>query len=656
MVFLMLLVLGCTQEEKIASDFWIKYDQSNWTNIKKEKVLDSLYRHFAKQSNDSLNRNDLFRVAARYERLNLNDKYYKTVDFVRKWAVEKKDTLDLAKAFWYKGDYQDALQAHDSAFHYYSRAEKLYRLSKKDSLNWGRMYLYKAGSLYDIGIYTESEVEAVKAMEIFSNLSTTWFPYQTKLQMALILSGLKEYEEALKYYYLALNHLKIIKNEPEEVAYSHIICYNNLGSHYNKMENYSQAKNYLEKGLDYKKIKKVPDLHAMLLNNYAYSKMQLGENQKVDSLLSLSLHLRDSIGHKQGIIASKLNIGEYFLLQKDTLQATENIQDAYLLAMENNSHLDIQRSLKFLAENDILNKEFYTNRYLTVKDSIREIERATRDKFARIAYETEQISLENEVLIKRNTILLFLFAGAISFIIITIIAYRFMLKNRELKYKQKEQQSTEEIYELLLKENRMKEEIRTKERDRIAMELHDGIVNRIFTTRLNLELLDSNNEKLKDKLLKELRNTEKHIRDVSHDLHNKLFFENQDFNKLLQDLVTNQKNAFHTKFTISIDRFIPWSEVSTKQKVHIYRILQEALNNVNKYAKAPKCFVVLLKRDLKIIFRIHDNGIGFNPKKKKKGLGFKIFEERAKELKGVLIIKSEKRMGTIVEVSFPRSI
>src|SRR5699024_6081673 len=140
-------------------------------------------------------------------------------------------------------------------------------------------------------------------------------------------------------------------------------------------------------------------------------KMQLGEMTRVDSLLTLSLVLRDSIGHKQGIIASKLNIGEYFLLQKDTLQATANIHDAYLLAMENQNHLDIQRSLKFLAENDILNKEFYTNRYLTVKDSIREIERATKDKFARIAYETERVNLENEVLLKRNTLLLFLFLG-----------------------------------------------------------------------------------------------------------------------------------------------------------------------------------------------------------------------------------------------------
>lgn len=649
----MLLVLGCTQKERIADSFWTKYDQSDWDSSKKEKVLDSLYHHFEKQPNDSLTRYSLYRVAARYEGLGLAEKYYQTVDFTQQWATNKKDTLDIAKAFWYKGDYHDALQVHDSAFHYYSQSEKLYRLSKKDSLNWGRMHLYKAGSLYDMGIYTESEVETVKAMKVFSKLQNTWFLYKTKLQMALILSGLKEYDEALKYYHLALQHLRTIKNEPEKVAYSYIVCYNNLGSHHNKMGDYKKAKKYLEKGLDYRKIKEVPDLYAMLLNNYAYSKMQLGENQQVDSLLSLSLHLRDSIGHKQGIIASKLNIGEYFLQQKDTVQATANIQDAYLLAMENQSHLDIQRSLKFLAENDILNKEFYTNRYLTVKDSIREIERATKDKFARIAYETERVNLENEVLVKRNTILLFLFAGAIGLIVFTIVAYRYRLKNRNLRHKQKELQSAQRIYELLFDERKREKKIQLKERKRISRELHDGVVNRVFTTRFNLQRLESTDQELKDSLIAELKKTENHIREVSHDLREHLFFENQDFNRLLKELVAKQVNEFGTEFILYIDPKIAWSKITNENKIHVYRILQESLHNINKYAQATKSHIIFMRQESNIILRVHDNGIGFNPKRVRKGLGFRIIKERTEELQGKLRIVSEKNKNTFVEVIFP---
>lgn len=654
MAFLMLLVLGCTQKERIADSFWTKYDQSDWDNFKREKVLDSLYLQFTSQSNDSATRYALFRLAARYERLNLNDKYYHTTKKASQWAIAKNDTLDIAKSLWYIGDFHDNEQVFDSAFHYYSQSEKFYRLSRKDSLNWGKMLLYKAGSLYNMGIYTESEVETVKALQVFSKINASRLHYEATLQMALLLGELKEYEEAMKYHQITLKQLNILKGETKESLHrSYSIHHNNVGSLYNKMHDYKNAKEYLEKGLAFNGLDREPLTHAMLLNNYAYSKMQLGENQKVDSLLFLSLHLRDSIGHKQGIIASKLNIGEYFSLQKDTLQATANIHDAYLLAMENQSHLDIQRSLKFLAENDILNKAFYKNRYLTVKDSIREIERATKDKFARIAYETERVNLENEVLVKRNTILLFLFAGAIGLIVFTIVAYRYRLKNRNLRHKQKELQSAQRIYELLFNERKREKEIQLKERKRISRELHDGVVNRVFTTRFNLQRLESTDQELKDSLIAELKKTENHIREVSHDLREHLFFENQDFNRLLKELVAQQVNEFGTEFILYIDPKIAWSKIPNKNKIHVYRILQESLHNINKYAQATKSHINLMRRESDIILRIHDNGIGFNPKRVRKGLGFRIIKERTEELQGTLRIVSEKNKNTFVEVIFP---
>lgn len=47
--------------------------------------------------------------------------------------------------------------------------------------------------------------------------------------------------------------------------------------------------------------------------------------------------------------------------------------------------------------------------------------------------------------------------------------------------------------------------------------------------------------------------------------------------------------------------------------------------------------------------------IGFNPQKTKKGLGFRIFEERTKELNGILNIKSEQGKGTTIEVIFEKT-
>lgn len=85
----------------------------------------------------------------------------------------------------------------------------------------------------------------------------------------------------------------------------------------------------------------------------------------------------------------------------------------------------------------------------------------------------------------------------------------------------------------------------------------------------------------------------------------------------------------------------------------MYRILQESLHNINKYAQATKSHIILMRQESNIILRIHDNGIGFNPKRVRKGLGFRIIKERTEELQGKLRIVSEKNKNTFVEVIFP---
>lgn len=656
---LMFLLVGCNKtSENSKEDFFIAYDNLQTDNNTKERILDSLYGVYSQERNDSTTRKVFLKLASRYEELGLDIKYYNTVNKVQLWASEEKDTLDMARSLWYKGDFYENRQVFDSAFHYYSQSEKLYRLYQKDSLNWGRMLLYKAGTLYDTGIYTESETEVVKAMNIFNRINEHKFMYRANLLMGLNLKELKEYEDALEYFKRALRFLSHLESEnysKDVLNRSYGVCYNNIGTVYEQLGNYEKAIEYYNKGFSIDGLENNPRLYAMLLNNYAHSKMLSGDYSKeVDSLLSLSLKIRDSIGHEQGIIASKLRIGEYYLNTNDTVQALQTFTQAYSLSLENKSLLDVLRSLEFLAQNDKVNKAYYTNRYIIFRDSVREIERTTKNKFARISFETEQIKQENKELLEKNTLLLLLFFGSIVIIITTIRTYNLRLKNRKLRYKQKEQLSTEKIYELLLNEKVVEEEARTQERNRISRELHDGIVNRLFTTRLNLELLESGNDGLKNKLLDELKDTEKHIREVSHDLRNNLFSESKNFNKLVEELVARQKNPYNTKFEVIIDKLIEWNKVSDKQKVHTYRIIQEGLQNVNKYAQATKCFVFLLKRKNKIIIRIYDNGVGFDLQKTKRGLGFKIFEERANELNGELSIKSEKGKGTTIEVVYKK--
>ncbi|HLM60926.1 MAG TPA: PAS domain S-box protein [Pyrinomonadaceae bacterium] len=93
-------------------------------------------------------------------------------------------------------------------------------------------------------------------------------------------------------------------------------------------------------------------------------------------------------------------------------------------------------------------------------------------------------------------------------------------------------------------------------------------------------------------------------------------------------------------------------------ETNLYRIVQEALNNIHKYASATNVEVILEKRDDLIVLIIEDNGVGFNPKDKKKlskGLGLTGMKERAELMGGTFEIESEIGRGTTVFIRIQAS-
>ena len=182
------------------------------------------------------------------------------------------------------------------------------------------------------------------------------------------------------------------------------------------------------------------------------------------------------------------------------------------------------------------------------------------------------------------------------------------------------------------------------------MELHDGVVNNIFTTRFNLELLESNNIEKRNELVTKLQNTENEIRRISHDLNKNLDFKDNHLSEIITNLITENQSANKTIFDLTIDKYIDWQEISGEIKINIYRIIQESIQNVNKYAKAEKCYIMLLKTNQKITLRIWDDGIGFNQEIVKKGIGLKNINKRAKTMNAELKIESEIGKGTLIEL------
>jgi signal transduction histidine kinase len=103
-----------------------------------------------------------------------------------------------------------------------------------------------------------------------------------------------------------------------------------------------------------------------------------------------------------------------------------------------------------------------------------------------------------------------------------------------------------------------------------------------------------------------------------------------------------------------LDGFFPGEDA-----IHLYRIVQEALNNVARHSKAQEAWVILKEAPGELTLEIKDNGAGFDLKGEVdriagEGLGMMGMQERAKHLRGSLSISSAPHQGTVVRVRIPR--
>ena len=346
----------------------------------------------------------------------------------------------------------------------------------------------------------------------------------------------------------------------------------------------------------------------------------------------------------------------YLGTQKRDL-ALKYATETYKLAKETSSNDVVLESLLLLSKlkNAEAAKQFL-NEHIKLSDSLLKIERNVRNKFARIEFETDQLELENERISQQRLwlILISLVLLVTLFLLYIIVTQR--AKNKELKLKQDQQEANEEIYNLLLSQQDKLDGARAGEKKRISEELHDGVLGRLFGTRLSLDTFNNKEGKdaiqIRSKYINELKTIEEDIRKISHDL-NTDFVSGSGFMDILSELIEAQTQAYKLKYSFNYTDDISWENLTNKTKINIYRILQESLQNIYKHAEATELKIsIQLKNDV-ICVAISDNGKGFDVNKSKKGIGHKNINSRAKQLKGGVIFKSEINKGTTVKIEIP---
>jgi len=204
-----------------------------------------------------------------------------------------------------------------------------------------------------------------------------------------------------------------------------------------------------------------------------------------------------------------------------------------------------------------------------------------------------------------------------------------------------------------------------EERKRISRELHDEASQALLAVKINVEMikkkLPAGSEEVTTRLAETsalLLHTLEDLRRLSHDLRP----------SMLDDLGLIPTLRWYTEsYAKRLGIPISFTTVSLKQRPHIeietaiYRIVQEALTNIAKYAQAQKVSICLKKERSRLILIVEDNGRGFShspahTEPYARGSGILGMKERVSNLGGTFHIESKQGRGTrlMVEIPFSR--
>ena len=198
-----------------------------------------------------------------------------------------------------------------------------------------------------------------------------------------------------------------------------------------------------------------------------------------------------------------------------------------------------------------------------------------------------------------------------------------------------------------------------EERQRIARDLHDNIGQQVTALRLLLQVVAM------AEVAEPVRERIAQIQTVVERLDRQLDFLTVELSSASLDLgvvsaIEQFVREWSDTFSITADlecRGLEQLRLDPAVETHLYRVVQEAMNNVYKHAQARRVRVVLERRDTDLVIIVEDDGHGFDTaalsRSQARGLGLVSMRERAQIIGGTLDIESKPGGGTTIYLYLP---
>jgi len=596
------------------------------------------------------------KIAYAYSNFNLDQNFIDKTNVTLRIAINLKDTVSIARSYNALGTGYSNLLKGDSAIINYQKALKYYFALKNNDFI-GRTYANISSEKYSYSDYIGAEKAASNALTFLRLSNNNELLCQSYLLLGGIYRHLNDLERSEDYLKKALDLATSKSLDSGNYLFLLETTLNNFSALRLKQKKYEEALMFINDALKNSKLEiEFPSLYSSLLLNRASTNIELNNYESAILDLETSFIINDKYSLHIEKVNSYLLYSSYYSKIGDQTRAFDYSKRAFEISKETNILYQQVESLNTLTK---INDESFLNyaqEYITLNDSLISLERKNAEKFARIEFEADELEREKGELVQKNKTLWRWGSTSAVFLGLGFVIYFQRNSHRHLKNKQKQEELNLSVYRLMLSRQEELERARQEEKNRIAEELHDNIMNKMAAVRFNLTPLEfePDPETVRKTLpyIHSIQDIEKEIRKLSHDLHREVFQSQQDYRALLEQLFNEYQNQ-KVRLFVEINKEVRWDRFSADQKMHLYRLLQEGITNVMKHAGATqlKIHLHLLKKDL-FEMELEDNGKGMGALTQE-GLGLKTMKKRVDAMGGNLHFSKVEPKGTLLQIHIP---
>jgi two-component system, NarL family, sensor kinase len=445
---------------------------------------------------------------------------------------------------------------------------------------------------------------------------------------------------------------EVLQLNPSDNYESRAVLLCNIAACYNTIGNFKAAEFFVQKGIA-AAIRKESNMDlANGLNILARSYYQQGKMQKAISILRKAAMAREKVADPSMLISDYLELADLYSKNSQPSQAITWAKKAESLSEQQANNLKLSAVYQTLSSayemvGDHENAFIYLKKLSLHKDSLADDHYNKAFAEMRVQYESQKKEAENLRLKKENLEtklqnsiqqrwLLLLGAGLILLIASGVYVSKLMKSRYNTRL------ALEKFYEQK-KRTMAVMEAEEKERRRIAADLHDGVGQTLAAASMQLAKARKDQMCL-DKVDDLIGQACTEVRTLSHQVTPELLLH-YGLVKAIEQAVSRLNDANdRTVFTLytHIEGILEDEMVA----LTLYRCFQELCTNILKHAHASRVTVQLNQNREEIELIIEDDGIGFQPKEAKYGLGLKNIKSRLALYDGELLVDSTPGKGT----------